>query len=244
MIAGNVSVSGDTDGAIGTSRLKLYPNIVLNGTDVIIIDTGNDAILVLNSTFHLVTLTGGYGYQDGNLTTAKFFRPSGGVFDLDKNFLVTDTGNNVIRKISPLGNVTLTFPSPKGIIVDPCGKIILISKYDGSGSITLIQPYGESRLLAGTGANDVGYIDGPSQSAEFDLIFDLVQDSDGNFYIPDKDNCAIRSIILFENLPSWTCNLVTITRIFLKTTNTNLNEKCLLAFENVPWQLAFRQPFA
>jgi hypothetical protein len=70
----------------------------------------------------------GYGYQDGPLDQAKFLYPYGLAFDSADNLYVADSGNRVIRKISPDGQVTTLAGQPydadntKNVTVDGTGK--------------------------------------------------------------------------------------------------------------------------
>jgi DNA-binding beta-propeller fold protein YncE len=86
-------------------------------------------------------LAGNVGSADGNGTTARFWNPQGLAVDGVGNIYVADTGNNVVRKITPMGQVTTIaglagvsgfadgpglqarFNGPAGIAVDHAGNI-------------------------------------------------------------------------------------------------------------------------
>jgi hypothetical protein len=70
-------------------------------------DTFNNLIRKVTPDGTVTTFAGGEeGYQDGSLTTARFYYPRGIAFDAEGNLLVVERGNNRVRKISTLGEVT------------------------------------------------------------------------------------------------------------------------------------------
>jgi DNA-binding beta-propeller fold protein YncE len=83
----------------------------------------------------VVTLAGLPGYvgsTDGNGNDARFCNPQGLAVDGAGNIYVADTGNNIVRKITPMGVVTTLpelvgdaaqFNSPGGVAVDGAGNI-------------------------------------------------------------------------------------------------------------------------
>ena len=90
----------------------------------------------------VTTFAGGptAGFTNGFLAFAKFSNPQGICLDQYGNFYVADTGNNVIRKISPAGNVTTVagsgvagselgtgtnaqFSAPSSVIADNVGNV-------------------------------------------------------------------------------------------------------------------------
>jgi len=84
---------------------------------------------------------GNVGSTDGNGAAARFWNPQGLAVDTGGNIYVADTGNNLIRKITPMGQVTTIaglagtsgsadgpgsqarFNGPTGIAVDNSGNI-------------------------------------------------------------------------------------------------------------------------
>ncbi len=115
------------------------------------------------------------GYQDGVGAAARFARPCGIAVDAGGNVFVVDSGNSVIRKITPAGFVTTvagtpgqtgsadgvargaTFANPQGIAVDSSGTLFVA---DSSSGIRKITPDGIVTTVAdvfpsfGTGTGD------------------------------------------------------------------------------------------
>lgn len=164
------------------------------------------------SHYFVSTVAGGgstFGFIDGQGTEARFRNPDGVVFDKAGNLIITDRTNHSIRRMTPDGQVTtiagtgaagfadgipgqFTFPWQSAI--DPEGNIIVVEK-DG-GRIRKIGPDGTVSTLAGprkSGTN-VGYLDGPAESARLNNPLDAVVDKDGNIFIADRNNKRIRKL--------------------------------------------------
>lgn len=112
------------------------------------IQTGFYGILSFEKTV-VTTLAGGFtrapGLSDGLGARARFSSPKGVCIDQAGNLYVADTGNNVIRKILPSGQVTIfagsgvagfkdgttseaQFSSPTGVCVDAVGNVYVADR--------------------------------------------------------------------------------------------------------------------
>ena len=137
-IAGGGVGLNPVDGYFGTSILGDKANLVMNGSDIIVFDRQNHRIRQLNSSGSLRTIAGSEaGYKDSLLVNAKFSDPAFGAFDRNGNLFVSDTGNDCIRKITPLGMVSRysdpILQMPTGLVVNPCGVVIVMSKTTSGG---------------------------------------------------------------------------------------------------------------
>ncbi len=77
--------------------------------NIYVSDTGNGVIRKITPSRVVSTLAGlagNVGSADGNGAAARFWNPQGLAVDGTGNVYVADTGNNLIRKISPMGQVT------------------------------------------------------------------------------------------------------------------------------------------
>jgi sugar lactone lactonase YvrE len=148
-----------------------------------------------------------YGLTNGAVSTSQFYNPQGICTDLQGNMYVADSYNNVIRKITPggitstyAGNGTLgyvdgpaasaEFYAPAGVAADAQGNIYVSDM--GNNIIRKISSTGVVSTLAGKGY--AGYADGAGVDAVFKSPAGIAVDAQGNVYVADRGNNAIREI--------------------------------------------------
>jgi len=163
---------------------------------------------VATTTYAVSTFAGSTtaGYADGTGSAASFETPSGVAVDSNGNVYVADTDNQEIRKITPAGVVSTlagsttvghadgtgsaaSFQAPGGVAVDSNGNVYVADTHNYA--IRKITPAGVVSTLAG-GAP--GKADGTGSAASFDLPTGVAVDSNGNVYVADSFNYAIRKI--------------------------------------------------
>jgi hypothetical protein len=128
--AGTPGVAGEVNGPVASSMFSSPTGIALYYDDldsaalvVFVADTGNHVIRRIRQTYGnssvwmVDTWVGGgsarqdgigpQGLQDGFRTEARFFSPHGLAVDRDGWLYVADSGNHVIRQVTPQGNVTV-----------------------------------------------------------------------------------------------------------------------------------------
>ena len=150
------------------------------------------------------------GRADGAGSDARFNYPSGVAVDDAGNVYVADSGNALVRKISPNGVVTTlagsgTFGSadgtgssaqfgfPAGIAVDTEGVVYIADST--LGSIRRITPAGVVTTLAGaTSQYSYGSTDGAGQNAKFNGPSGVAVDASGLVYVADSNNHTIRKV--------------------------------------------------
>jgi len=134
--AGQAGMSGNADGFGNDARFNNPFAVAVDSADnVYVSDTANNAIRKITVGRVVTTLAGLPGYAgntDGSGPDARFWNPQGLAVDGAGNIYVADTGNNVVRKITPMGVVT-TLPAsvdktmalngPGGVAVDGAGNI-------------------------------------------------------------------------------------------------------------------------
>ncbi len=147
------------------------------------------------------------GYAEGFGKAAAFNTPSGLAIDGAGNLYVADTGNNAIRKISPDGTVSTLagdgvagssdgrgaaarFNGPIGVAVDAAGVVYVSDTYNDR--IRRIAPNGEVTTIAG--GRRAAQADGPGPQALFDSPTGLALAANGDLYIADTGNHAIRKL--------------------------------------------------
>ena len=135
--AGKAGAAGDTDGFGNDTRFdNPFAVAVDDAGNVYVSDTANNTIRKITMNRVVTTLaglSGTAGNTDGNGGDARFWGPQGMTVDSAGNIFVADTGNNAIRKITPMGvvstlpipaaNVESSLKSPGGVAVDDAGNV-------------------------------------------------------------------------------------------------------------------------
>jgi len=201
---------GVLDGAAPASRFSDPYGVAIGPRGAIYVADGGEAnrIRVVQPDGAVSTLAGGKeGFVDGLGAAAAFNTPSAIALDHLGNLYVADTGNHAIRRIAPSGAVTTLagngspgyvdgigraaqFNGPVGIAVDDAGIVYVADTYNDR--IRRIAPDGTVTTLAGTGKPNL--FDGPGPAAAFDTPSALAVDHDGNLYIADTGNNAVRRL--------------------------------------------------
>lgn len=147
------------------------------------------------------------GSVDGALAVSRLRSPEGVEMDAAGNLIITDRGNNRIRKVSPVGIMSTVagadvvgytdgaaaaarFRLPWKSTVDGAGNIIVADR--DNNCIRKITPAGEVSTIAGSGV--AGFADGNKNAAMFNQPLDVVADAAGNIYVADNLNHRIRKI--------------------------------------------------
>jgi sugar lactone lactonase YvrE len=159
--------------------------------------------------FTLAGSAGNSGFADATGVTAQFSAPWSVAVDTSSNVYVGDSGNSVIRKISPSGLVSTfagkagntgsadgsgtnaLFSRPYGVAIDVSNNLY-IADFDSS-TIRKITPAGAVTTLAGS-AGSSGSTDATGSAARFNGPTGVAVDTNGNVYVADTYNCTIRKI--------------------------------------------------
>jgi gliding motility-associated-like protein len=171
-------------------------------------DTFNNLIRKISPAGDVITLagSGSPGNANGTGTAASFNTPQNLTLDAAGNVYVTDLGNNLIRKITPLGDVSpyagngfpggingpallASFNKPGGIVADDIGDLF-VSDFGGN-LIRMIDPSGNVITLAGNGS--AGSLNNTGTVASFHGPKGLALDAAGKLYIADSFNNEIRT---------------------------------------------------
>lgn len=147
--------------------------------------------------------------MDGYGVAARFNKPADIAVDRYENLYVPDMGNNIIRKISPTGEVSTLagsvgvsgstdgmknsakFFAPAAIAVDRFGYVYVADT--GNHTIRKITPEGLVTTLAGSPGKPDS-VDGVGPSARFNFPYGVAIDNSGNVLIADAYNHTIRKI--------------------------------------------------
>jgi sugar lactone lactonase YvrE len=199
---------GVEDGPASKSSFSDPFGIAIDKKGNILVADGGESnrIRVITPAGNVETIAGGSeGFEDGKLTSASFNTPSGLAIDKRGNVIIADTSNNRIRRLDPDGMVTTVagsgepgfrdgigeearFDGPVGVAVDDDGNIFVADTYNDR--IRRIAANGTVSTVAGTG--EPGYVNGRADSAQFDTPCGVAVDRQGNLFIADTGNHAIR----------------------------------------------------
>lgn len=154
----------------------------------------------------------GYGGDGGPAVEAKFFRPHSIVLDGRGGLYVADIGNHRIRRIdletgiveSIAGNGEKQLPhdgqiargtavvGPRALFID--GTTMWVALREGHSVWTLDLAGGRWNHVAGTGAKGFSGDGGPAKDATFNGPKGIAVGPDGNVFVVDTENQAIRKI--------------------------------------------------
>jgi sugar lactone lactonase YvrE len=212
-LAGGRGLGGTTDGPVSSARFNSPEALVVDPAgNVIVSDTYNHTIRVVSPQGMVSTLAGTPGVAgggDGPAATATFNYPSGLALDAQGNLYVADSGNHVIRKITPAGVVSTEvgimgtpgfsdgsvtaarFRNPTGIAFDDLGNMYV----SDSSNYTLrkITVSGQVSTLAGVPGFQ-GSKDGSGGTAQFAYPKGVAVDLGGNLYVADTSSQLIRKV--------------------------------------------------
>ncbi|MBB3054810.1 NHL repeat-containing protein [Mucilaginibacter gotjawali] len=169
--------------------------------NVFVADRGNNVIREILTNGRTKTVAGNKvkGFIDATGAAAFFNNPTGVAVDSKGNLYVTDQGNSALRKITSAGVVTtlagnpvqttlLNYPS--AITIDASGNLFIA---DEGGRIMEYNTAGVLYYLAGA-LNAPGNVDGDGATARFNYPQGIAVDGNGNVYVADQYNNAIRKI--------------------------------------------------
>ncbi len=182
--------------------------------------------LSVSGTLTLIAGTGRMGYSGdgGPAVNAQFNNPQGIAVDYKGNIYVADTGNSLIRIITPDGNVNLyagyvaygrptygyngdggpansaQLQLPVGIAVDGAANLYIADS--ANNAIRKVTTDGNINTIAGLGPNDPGFAGdgGPATAANLWGPLDVTVDTSSNVYIADTNNANIRKITTDGNI--------------------------------------------
>ncbi|MBI3881079.1 MAG: hypothetical protein HY301_13590 [Verrucomicrobia bacterium] len=209
-IAGTPEVAGSAD---SPAAFDSPSGVCVDAAgNLFVADTGNHTIrkIAANGTVTtLAGLAGEAGATNGPGATARFNSPLGIVVATNGILFIADSGNHLLRKISPDGTVTtlageegvwgtndgpgLTahFNNPVGLALDAAGNLFVADA--NNHTIRKVAPDGTVSTVAGVPGAD-GCVNGPAADARFCKPASLAFDAHGNLFIADSFNHVLRRL--------------------------------------------------
>jgi len=183
--------------------------------NVYVADQGQHKIRKIAADLTVTTLAGtgqpGFPAGSGPATAATLNGPNGVGVDSDGNVYIADTGNNLIRMVTPDGTIQTIAgdgrfafagdggPAVNASVNNPCFVLP-----DGAGNIWIadtnshrirrISPSGVIETVAGNGTPGFAGDGGPATAAELSIPNALALDAAGNLYIADPAAETIRKV--------------------------------------------------
>lgn len=184
-----------TDATLGDAR-----GIALDGLgNVFIAATSAHTIRKIDSSGTITRVAGagdtlGYTGDGGPATSARLHYPEAIAADSSGNLYIGDSGNDVVRRVSPNGVITTVatdLRAPRGVALDASGTVYIadthhnqIRRLDGAALTT----------IAGSGASGFAGDGGAATSARLGYVNAIAADAQGNIYIVDNENHRVHKM--------------------------------------------------
>jgi hypothetical protein len=227
-IAGELEIDfqgGFANGANGSAQFNYPEGLAVDSMgNIYVADKDNQVIRKMTQvgTNWVVSTVAGQpgvaGYADSpTASAAQFNEPRGVAVDSAGNVYIADTGNNLIRELTPAGGVSTIagiymteggfpiggfqngpglqaqFDFPVGLAVDSSGNLY-VGDYNNCAIRKLTTSPGlniwDVSTLAGSGV--AGSDNGTGEDAEFNYPWGVTVDTAGNVYVADTENNEIR----------------------------------------------------
>ena len=212
-VAGTTAgLSGDGGPAIAAQLATPAGVAALPGGGFLIADTGNDRIRRVSPGGTITTAAGttaGLSGDGGPATAAQLDAPAAVAPTPDGGFLIADTGNDRIRRVSPGGTISTAAGTTAGLSGDggPATAARLdapfsVSVLSGGGFVIAdggndrvrgVAPGGTISTVAGTTAGLSGD-GGPATAAQLASPRGVASTGDGGFLVADADNQRVRRV--------------------------------------------------
>ncbi len=217
VIAGVITAPGYAgDGGLATRASVMNSHSVAVDEDgnIYIADTLNNRIRKVEAATGNITTIAGNGTIDfsgdgGPATKASLSFPAGIAAGSDGTLYFADSGNRVVRKISPNGVILTvagragqsgfsgdggpatraTLDFPVGVALDAKGALYIADT--GSQRIRKVSPEGIMTTVAGNGHCCFSGDGRVATNSDFSLPYDITADRAGNLYIVDRDSQRI-----------------------------------------------------
>ena len=216
--AGNGTPGYSGDGGPATSaQIGIVAGLAVDAAgDLFFGDSTNNVIREINTAGIISTVVGngshGYSGDDGLATGAELNEPVGIAFNSTGDMFIADSGNNVIREVTPSGIITTVvgtgaggylgdggpatsaeLNSPVDVACDALGDLFISDT--GNKVVREVSHSGIISTLAGTGISGGSGNSGPSGAAQLRTPRSLAFNSAGDLLIADSNNNEIRELL-------------------------------------------------
>lgn len=211
----NLAGSGSRAFSEGTAARASFANpigiAIARDGSILVADDQAHRIVRISSKGDVTSYAGDgtAGLVNGPVAKARFNRPRGIAVAADGTIFIADTGNHVIRAISPAGQVSTIVGSgkpgfksapgvraqlnaPVGITISADQRSLYVTEFEAHAVRVMSRTGNIVRTLAGTGVR--GFKDGPAAAAQFDSPVGVAVNKAGVVFVADAANNRIRKI--------------------------------------------------
>jgi hypothetical protein len=189
---------GGDGGMARATHLDVPEAVAATGDGFLVADTGHHQIRKVGHDGKIATVAGtgvaAFAGDGGSATSAALSSPYD-VTPTGGGFLIADTGNNRIRKVSPQGTIDTAadgLNGPQGVVDTPGGGFLVADT--GSDRVRRVHPDGTVSILAGNGAGGYNGDGRAPLSARLNGPLDVAVLAPGRFLIADSRNQRIRLV--------------------------------------------------
>ncbi len=214
--SGTAGLGGD-GGAATSAQLNIPAGLAVDGAgNLYIADFSNNRIRKVTSGGTITTLAGnglaGYTGDGGAAANAQLTTPVALATDAGGNVYIADKGNNAVRVVNSSGiistvagnglagysgdggpAVSAMVGNPTGVAVDASGNLYIS---DGSVRVRKVYSSGFINTIAGNGTRGYSGDGGVGVFASMNDPAGITLASNGNLYIADSGNSAVRELLL------------------------------------------------
>ena len=219
-VAGNGLAGYDGDGGPASRARLNFVHAVApsSGGSFLIADTFNQRIRKVGGGGRILTVAGtgsaGYGGDGGPALNAALSSPHGVAATGDGGFLIADTENDRVRRVSPSGTITTVAGTgargfsgdgapaamarlnrPFAIAVMADGGFLMADT--GNQRVRRVDPAGRITTVAGTDTPGFAGDGGPAVQAQLRGPSGVATTADGGFLVTDEGNNRIRKVTRF-----------------------------------------------
>ena len=213
--SGAIGFSGDGGTAIEAAMNQPFGVAPTADGGFLVVEKGNSLVRKVSATGEITRVAGtgtpGFSGDGGAAINAQLNNPYGLALTPDGGFLIADTGNQRIRKVSPSGTITTVAgtgtpgftgdngPAPSAALNTPTGVAaaadgdILIADFDNN-RIRQVTAGGTITTVAGSGSTTHSGDNGPAIGAGMYHPLGVTATADGAFLIAVSGNNRVRRV--------------------------------------------------
>ena len=217
-VAGNARPGNSGDGGPAAAAQLSFPMGLAADTagNLFVADRDASVVRKIAANGIITTVAGsgvpGFAGDGGAATSAQINGPYGVAVGAGGSLYIADTGNNVVRKVSPDGAIRTVagtgtpgylgdggaalsawLNAPEAVAVDAEGDLYIADTFNGR--IRRVGTDGVIATVAGVGSTGIYSGDGgPARSAAISLPTDVALDGAGTLYLADFGNTRVRMV--------------------------------------------------